>query len=384
MDNLKFAAAYIVETLLRLFPFPAKTGLFRIGNPGRNSPVFVTGNYHLTILHVKRALQGKDAFLLVANSRGINVWCAAAGGHLTNHDVISVLKTSGIDELVDDRKVVLPQLAAAGVEAQVIQEKTGWKVVWGPVYARNIPQFLESDFVKTPAMRTVSFPFTRRLEMAVAWAFPVSVIAFFILLGLWRAVLFPLILLIWTVSLALFLLFPLYSGLLITGRKEQKSSFINFEHGGLQAISLSVIIAAIAGLSLLTGVFTWPFILGWSIISLVLIIILTADLTGSTPVYKSGMHPDRFFSVRISEEKCRGVAFCEDVCPRNCYYIDQTRHLAEIPRADDCVQCGACIIQCPFDALFFENTKGERIQPETIRRFKLNLLGTRTIKEKER
>lgn len=384
MDNLKFAAAYILETLLRLLPFPAKTGLFRIGNPGRQSPVFLTGNYHLTTLHVKRALQGKDAFLLVANSKGINVWCAATGGHLTNHDVISVLKTSGIAELVDHRKVVLPQLAAAGVEGQVIHEKTGWKVVWGPVYAENIPRFLENDFVKTPEMRAVSFPLTQRLEMAVAWAFPVSVIAFLILLGLWRAVVFPLMVLIWAVSFTLFLLFPLYSPLLIAGRRKQETGFMNFEHGGLQAISFGMIIAAITGLSLLTGAFTWKFILGWSIISFVLVIVFTADLAGSTPVYKSGMHPDRLFSIRITEEKCRGVAFCEDVCPRNCYHIDQTRHVAEIPRARDCVQCGACVIQCPFDALFFENRKGEQIRSETVRRFKLNLLGTRTVEGKER
>jgi len=90
------------------FVSPSKTGLIRIGNPDRSSLVFLTCNYHLTLERVKRALEGIDCYLLVSNSRGVNVWCAATGGLFTNHDVVSVLKTSGIEELVDQRIVVLP------------------------------------------------------------------------------------------------------------------------------------------------------------------------------------------------------------------------------------------------------------------------------------
>ncbi len=74
----------ITETLLRFFPFPVKTGLREIGHPDRTSPVLVTGNFGLTVLRVQRALQGLDCYLLVANSRGINVWCAASGGHFSS------------------------------------------------------------------------------------------------------------------------------------------------------------------------------------------------------------------------------------------------------------------------------------------------------------
>ncbi|MBW2236067.1 MAG: copper oxidase, partial [Deltaproteobacteria bacterium] len=38
-----------------------------------------------------------------------------------------------------------------------------------------------------------------------------------------------------------------------------------------------------------------------------------------------------------------------------------------------------CVVQCPQDALFFEDGAGRRIEPETIRRFKLNLLGKRSV-----
>jgi len=94
MNLLKYIWFNILMTLLRIMPFPCQTGLIKIGNPDRESPVLLTGNFCLTVARVKRAIKGIDAYLLVANSRGINVWCAATGGMLTNHDVISVLKTS--------------------------------------------------------------------------------------------------------------------------------------------------------------------------------------------------------------------------------------------------------------------------------------------------
>ncbi len=74
--------AEVVETCFRLVPFPARTGVRVVGNPDRSSPVLLTCNFDLTVRRVLRALRGLDAYLVVANSRGINVWCAASGGHL--------------------------------------------------------------------------------------------------------------------------------------------------------------------------------------------------------------------------------------------------------------------------------------------------------------
>ena len=164
--HLTFLLVNVVQTLLRVLPFPCRTGLVKIGNPGRNAPVLLTCNFRLTVERVRAALQGLDAYLLIANSRGVNVWCAATGGLMTNHDVVSVLKTSGVEDLVDHRRVILPQLAATGIEAGGIHEKTGWRVVWGPVYATSIPAFLGSG-TKTVEMSPVSFPWPQRLEMAV-------------------------------------------------------------------------------------------------------------------------------------------------------------------------------------------------------------------------
>ncbi|MCB0186612.1 MAG: hypothetical protein KDE31_20230, partial [Caldilineaceae bacterium] len=153
MNTIAYWWATIVETLLRMLPFPTRTGLVAVGHPNAESPVLLTCNFHLTVERVKRALQGLDCLPLVANSRGVNVWCAATGGLLTNHDIISVLKTSGIAERVQRRQVILPQLAATGIDGKLIRQKTGWRVNWGPVEAEDIPAFLANSHHKTAAIR---------------------------------------------------------------------------------------------------------------------------------------------------------------------------------------------------------------------------------------
>lgn len=380
MSPLKFMAVNIVETLLRVLPFPCKTGLVKIGNPHRSSPVFLTCNYHLTVERVKRALKGIEAYLLVANSRGVNVWCAATGGLFTNHDVISVLKTSGVEESVDHRNVILPQLAATGVESKIIQKKTGWKVTWGPVFVKDIPDFLKNKPKKTPEMRGIEFPLIHRIEMAIAWAFPISLILALIMIPFWREAVFPLSLLIWGLSLLIFISFPLYSQWLSSEGKRIGFIFFDFGRGGFQLILWGLLIIGLAVYSIAVGDFRWGFMIRWSFIALIVVLLLSIDLMGSTPVYKSGLHEDRLLRVILDESKCKGAGFCEQVCPRNCYVVDRDRHLATIPRANLCVQCGACIVQCPFDALYFRGPQGHIIMPETVRIYKLNLIGKRIVK----
>jgi len=380
VNRFKYVLINIFETLLRVFPFPCRRGLIKIGNPGRHSPVLITGNFHLTVQRVKKSLHGLDVYLLVANSRGINVWCAAAGGHLTNRDVISVLKTSGIEKLVDHRRVILPQLAATGIEGRVIARKTGWKVVWGPVYARDIPEFLQARFQKTPAMSQVKFPLLQRMEMAVAWAFPISLVADLIVLPFRKGTILPLTLLVWLLAFFIFITFPLYEKWLRFQGKRVGFIFFDFGRGGFQLIMWGLFILGLIGYALFSQQYAWNFVVRWGFISLVIILTLSLDLAGSTPVLKSGLHAERLLNVVLDEARCRGAAFCERVCPRNCFEVDKTRHKATRPRENDCVRCGACIVQCPFDALFFADPEGKFIPPEVTRKFKINLMGKRLVK----
>ena len=148
--------------------FPVESGLRTIGNPDEDSPVFLTCNFYLTVKRVWNVLKCLDCYLLVANTRGINVWSSACGGDFNEHSVISVIKTSGIGNKVKHRILVLPQLSAPGMNVKEINKETGWTVKFGPVYAKDIPNYVKRNFKKTPEMHRLTWPLFERFEIATS------------------------------------------------------------------------------------------------------------------------------------------------------------------------------------------------------------------------
>jgi len=358
--RLPWPILWLLTTAFRLFPWPARTGLRTVGNPGPGSPVILTSNFALTVARVERSLQGLDAWLLVANSQGINVWCAAGGGHLTTHDAISALKTTHIAERVTHRRVILPQLAAVGIEEDELQKQTGWQVSWGPVDARDLPAFLRGE--ETPQVRQVVFESGGRLEMAVMWAAPLSLLALIALL-FWPAGFLPLVTMTWGLALAVYLAFPLYEPLVAQGNLV-----------GFVVLLGGLTLAGTALVGTVTNCLTLPFLLRWGGLGLVVVLVLAFDLAGSTPLYKSWTHSDRRCRVALEPDRCIACGRCAQVCPRGVFAVGE---IAVLPGIERCEQCGACIVQCPTDALAFVTPSGERIPPDTIRRYKLNLMGQR-------
>lgn len=228
-------------------------------------------------------------------------------------------------------------------------------------------------------MRTVDFRWPQRVEMAIAWAFPICVLAFLLLLPFWREAILPVVGLVWGVSLLIFATFPLYERYLRTSGTNLGFVFFDF---GPRAVPLVLWVFLMAGLAIfleMNGQLGWGSMLRWGLASLAVLLILSLDLMGSTPVYKSGLHEDRLLRIALDEEACRGAGFCETVCPKDVFEVDRNARMATLPKADGCVQCGACLVQCPFDALFFESPSGDVVTAQTVRRFKLNLLGRRLV-----
>ena len=112
---------------------------------------------------------------------------------------------------MDPRRLILPQLSATGVERKLVEERTGWHAVFGPVEARDLPAYLATNH-RTNEMRQVRFPLLRRLEMAVAWAFPISAIGTLILVLGWPRQVLPFVAMAWTIAVALFGFFPWLGG----------------------------------------------------------------------------------------------------------------------------------------------------------------------------
>jgi len=165
-------------------PYPSvKPGLYALGQPNANAPVLVTGNYDLTVRRLLRDTQGIDAYLLVVNSAGINVWCASGGGHFTADKVIAAVRINHLEQVVNHRHLILPQLSATGVDGNRITSETGWDVWWGPVYSKDIPAYLAAGQQKDDGIRWVDFPLQIRLEMAVVmWGFWALILGLAILL----------------------------------------------------------------------------------------------------------------------------------------------------------------------------------------------------------
>jgi len=91
----------------------------------------------------------------VLDTHGINVWCAAGRGLFGTDEVVRQVEAVGLSARVSHRKLVLPQLAAPGVAAHEVKRRTGFRVIYGPVRAADIPTFLAARMTATPEMRQV-------------------------------------------------------------------------------------------------------------------------------------------------------------------------------------------------------------------------------------
>jgi len=140
-------------------------GLYALGSPDGNAPVLVTANYKLTFDVVRRDAAGLDAWILVLDTQGINVWCAAGEGTFGTEEVIRRVTEARLSEIVSHRRLILPQLGAPGVAAHEVRKGCGFSVVYGPVRARDVRSFLEAGMKASPAMRRVVFPTMDRLVL---------------------------------------------------------------------------------------------------------------------------------------------------------------------------------------------------------------------------
>lgn len=140
-------------------------GLYAVGEPDHNSPVLVSGNYKLSFDTLRRELSGLHLWLMIIDTRGINVWCAAGKGTFSTEEVVQRIVKVRLKDIVSHREIILPQLAGPGVAAHEVLKQSGFKVLYGPVQARHIPAFLQMECRATPRMRQVTFSLLERLRV---------------------------------------------------------------------------------------------------------------------------------------------------------------------------------------------------------------------------
>ncbi len=145
--------------------YSVRPGLYAIGNPTAESPVFVTANYKLSFDHLRRQLDGRDGWIMVLDTKSINVWCAAGKGTFGTDEIISRIRDTRLSEIVSHHRLILPQLGAPGVKGHEVKKQTGFTARYGPVRAADLPAYLDSGQRAAPEMRLVRFGFLDRLVL---------------------------------------------------------------------------------------------------------------------------------------------------------------------------------------------------------------------------
>ena len=140
-------------------------GLYGVGNPGQDSPVLVTANYKLSFDALRREMASLDAWILVIDTRGINVWCAAGKTLFSTREVVRCVNNSRLKKVVQHNQLILPQLAANGVSAIQLKKESGFSVCWGLVRAKDIQHFITKKGKIDTSMRRVTFTLRERIVL---------------------------------------------------------------------------------------------------------------------------------------------------------------------------------------------------------------------------
>ena len=173
--------------------YRVEPGLYAVGRPTEKSPLLATANYKFSFDTVRKALEGLDAWILVLDTQGINVWCAAGKGTFGTEELVQRMTVTGVAQVVPKgASLILPQLGGPGVAAHEVRRRTGFRVVYGPVRASDIAAFLREGMRTTPEMRRVTFTLRERLtvvpvELAQRFAAALLImLAFFLAAGVGR------------------------------------------------------------------------------------------------------------------------------------------------------------------------------------------------------
>lgn len=162
LEKKDLFSTFYVRCGISRHQYSVSPGLYGIGNPDKHSEVLVTANFKLTFDHLRQELPGINAWILVLDTNGINVWCAAGKGTFSTRELVNRIKDAFLEKIVDHKRVIVPQLGATGVSAREVKKLSGFRVVYGPVRAKDIPAFLKNNKKADKKMRQVTFTLYER------------------------------------------------------------------------------------------------------------------------------------------------------------------------------------------------------------------------------
>lgn len=160
-----FLGAVMVRWGINRNKYRVNPGLYAVGTPDKLSDVFVTANYKLSFDALRKNLSGISGWILVLDTKGVNVWCAAGKGTFGTKELVNRIKLTSLGEIVNHKRLILPQLGATGVAAHKVKEETGFNAHYGPVRAADIKRFVSEGYRADKEMRRVTFRFKDRIKL---------------------------------------------------------------------------------------------------------------------------------------------------------------------------------------------------------------------------
>ncbi len=152
---------------IRRNSFKINPGIYSLGSPDKTSPVLVTANYKMSVDYLRNAVKDMNVWIMVLDTKGVNVWCAAGKGTFGTDEIINRIKRCNLVKLISHRKIIVPQLGAPGINPVQVKKQSGFSVVYGPVKAKDIPLFIKNDFTASKEMRIKQFNILERIAVSI-------------------------------------------------------------------------------------------------------------------------------------------------------------------------------------------------------------------------
>ena len=357
----------IVCVTSRYLPVRHKAGLYSIGKPGKDSPVFVASDYFHTARRVFKKLSGQDCYLLIVDSAGINVWCAAGVGDFNEHKIADAVNTYDLKQKLNHNKLILPQLAAVGVDRKKLFNECGFKVVWGPAHLDDIPAYIANEMRCTTKMRQARNSWEDRIHMAIGMLF-----AYLFFYGLAY--------LVWSLLFGTsFHPYALATAILMT---INITLTIFNDSMPLKWSTSNVILASSVSYGLIIWYSFWGsdtpigVFIFYLFANSLIVFLLCMDMIGSSVKYKTSIiywlqtWTNRSLFQPSLQSNCSKCRRCLEVCPKGLFELNN--QTMTINYARECNECLAFIKQCPTGAIVNLNkgsTKGDiKSIPEDVLR----------------
>lgn len=127
-------------------PVAVEPKMYSVGEVTADSPVMVTTNFSLSYYSVENEVEASrvPAYIAAVDTEGTSVLTAWASDKFNAETITKALKSSGVEEKINHRKLIIPGFVA--VLSAGVEDESGWSVLIGPKEASGLPNYLKNQW----------------------------------------------------------------------------------------------------------------------------------------------------------------------------------------------------------------------------------------------